>query len=121
MVFDALENKKVDSSILQKVLMQMSSASAPMDRMPSGWVRVWGEKKWSEKAKVFLRYIFLLPRLPYEQKTKRSLLLTVYYLFRRLIYLIKQYLPGLWQSFSRSRNETRDSDQESILLRWLQS
>jgi hypothetical protein len=120
-VFDALDIVKIEPIIFEEALAEMFISSESTDGMPLGWFRAVGEKKLIERGKILFKYLFILPRIPYQSQYEHNQILRSYFVFQRLIYYIKRYHTSLWQGLFRKHINAGNSDSESILLRWLQS
>jgi hypothetical protein len=120
-VYGSLQFAKIGPVIIQNALTQLYAVSTAKDEMPLGWFRAMGEEKLIEKVKILYKYFFLIPKLPYQSSRKHSLFLTAYYVIKRLLYYIKQYYTSFWQWILHGQSGVGKSDQESILLHWLQS
>ena len=119
-VLENLECAKIDPEIIQDTLTQISSGPGLTDPPPAGLFKVQAEKKMIRKVKFFLQYVFLLPQPPYQLPHERPKLLTVYYIFRRLMYLMGQHSGSIWKLMRNRRDGAGYPNRKWMLLRWLQ-
>ena len=119
-VFENLECAKIDPEILQDTLMQISSGPEVIEPPPTGLFKVQAEKRMIRKVMLFLQYVFLLPQPPYQLPDERPKLLTGYYVFRRLMYLMGQHSGSLWKLVRNRQDGARYPNRKWMLLRWLQ-
>jgi len=99
-----LQESGFDIKFAQEALTQICNMSGSEEEQPPSWPQLREEKRLSEKVKNFFGIIFSLPSYSYQSTRKPSLLRTVYYIIRRLIYLNTKYHKRFWQFMFRSKN-----------------
>jgi hypothetical protein len=111
----------IDPAIMQDALKQISSEPGVIDLAVENLVQVQNQQGWLSKAKMFAEFVFWLPDSQLGSSQRRNLWTTVYFMLRRVMYLIGRYSVSTYHRFQTRKDASKQSSPKWRLAHWLYS